>query len=312
MAKQILSRLTVINPDRTQRVVELMHSPVNIGRASTNDVILPDETVSHQHAQLCFEGGQISLQDLGSKNGTHFKQTRLDPTQLCPLGYGDMFKIGPYWLRLEPPPQAEAESAGRAASVAAVENAAGDLPPVPPPPEAPPASAQFSSADDGLLGLAPDGSRYLQYLPPIYHEHDFLRRFLAPFEGVLGPIEQLVDNFDLYLDPNTAPEFFLNQLAAWLGLTLNENWPLAKRRAIVAQAADLYRKRGTRQGLCQYLKIYTDSEPEISEPEDRPHHFRVVLRLPASQAIDRDTIERMIQAYKPAHTTYQLEIIRAS
>ncbi len=187
-----------------------------------------------------------------------------------------------------------------------------EAPPPPRPPSEPPLPP---GADqplyDEAFGLPPDRSRYLQHLPPIYDEHPFLGMFLLVLEGILTPIEQTVDNFDLYLDPHTAPAFFLDQLASWLGMTLDEKWPEEKRRAIVAEAAELYRRRGTRWGLGRHLELYTGAIPEITEPRDRPHHFHVLLRLPANQATDRATVERIIEANKPAHTTYSLEILQS-
>src|SRR4030067_808338 len=83
--------------------------------------------------------------------------------------------------------------------------------PPPPVPEPPPPRL------DEVFGTPTDESRYLQSLPPIYQDQPFLGRFLLASAAVLTPIEQIVDNFDLYLDPAEAPPFFLNELAAWLG-----------------------------------------------------------------------------------------------
>jgi phage tail-like protein len=182
------------------------------------------------------------------------------------------------------------------------------------PPPLPPATAAMEdmlpSGEDGW-GVPADGSRYLHYLPPIYREHPFLGHFLQAFEEILVPIEQTTDNFDLYLDPYTTPAFFLGQLAAWLDLTLDEKWPLDKRRRLVAEAAELYRRRGTRWSLSRFLEIYADVVPQIVESDDQPHLFSVVLRLPAgSRNVDRATVERIIEVSKPAHTVYTLEIFK--
>jgi phage tail-like protein len=184
-----------------------------------------------------------------------------------------------------------------------------DLPaPVtPPPPPDGRVAVGYGPAYDQAIGLPGDHSRYLGYLPPIYSENPFLGKFLLGFEGVLVPIEQMVDNFDHYLDPLTAPAYFLDQLAAWLDLTLDEKWPLEKRRMIVNEVAELYRRRGTRWGLSRHLEIYTGVTPEIREPDDRPHYFEVSIKAPKSARLDRATLDRIIQANKPAHTTYKLD-----
>ena len=108
-------------------------------------------------------------------------------------------------------------------------------------------------------------SRYLDYLPAIYRDDDFMGRFLLIFESVLGPIESTVGNLPLYFDPRLAPEAVLPWLASWVGIALDPALPVARRRELVARAAELYRWRGTRRGLSEYLRICTGVVPEISE-----------------------------------------------
>ena len=50
--------------------ISITNSPVDIGRMSSNDVVLSDPNVSRQHARLRREGDRWFLQDLGSTNGT--------------------------------------------------------------------------------------------------------------------------------------------------------------------------------------------------------------------------------------------------
>jgi phage tail-like protein len=137
---------------------------------------------------------------------------------------------------------------------------------------------------------------------------------LLIFESILDPIERTVDNINLMFDPQVAPEAMLPWLATWVDLVLNENWPLARRRALVGAAAELYRWRGTRRGLSDYIRIYTGVEPEIIEPgqpqgRSLPANvFRVIIRAPDPSQIDRALVEAIIEAEKPAHTGYLLDI----
>jgi len=80
---------------------------------------------------------------------------------------------------------------------------------------------------------------------------------------------------------------------------------------VIAEAAELYWRRGAHWSLSRHLEIYTDITPEIGEPDDRPHDFNVILRVPAGRAVDRASVDRIIRANKPAHTTYTLEILQA-
>ncbi len=345
--EKALALLQIELPDGTVRTEPITQTPFSVGRVAGNDVVLPDPKVSREHARLLVEGDRIHLIDLNSTNGTTLGDAQLEPNRPYALSHGEKFQIGRYTLCLQPVPGAEAEEepeppgetdvildaaieappeeppevAPKAEQdrtpavepepepVPQVQLGVTDAPPPPPPPSEPPSPGEELPPYDNLFGLPADKSRYLRYLPPIYEEYPFLGQFLLVLEGVLTPIEQTVDNFDLYLDPYTAPGFFLSQLAGWLGMTLDEKWPEQKRRALIAEAAELYRRRGSRGGLSRHLEIYTEVLPEIVEPADRPHHFRVVLRPPVGQRIDRTGVERIIEASKPAHTTYELEIV---
>lgn len=110
-------------------------------------------------------------------------------------------------------------------------------------------------------------SSYLEYLPGIYEDprYDFLGRFLAPFEGVVRGFEDVLAGIDrVFATTLTDPEV-LPWLATWVALVLDEEWDERKRRGLIAEAVELYRWRGTVQGLLRYLEIYTGLLPEIRE-----------------------------------------------
>ena len=171
-------------------------------------------------------------------------------------------------------------------------------------------------------------SGYLKYLPAFYSGDEFMGRFLMIFENILTPIERMVDHIELYLDPRMMPEDFLPWIASWLDLVLDENWPVDKRRRLVNSAVELYRWRGTRRGLSEYLSVYTGVEPVITEylggirldgqarlgnntilGEARDHCFSVTLELADMAAIDVERVKAIIEAEKPAHTAYILHLV---
>ena len=323
-AENILALLRVTFPDGAEQSVEITSEAFTIGRSEANDLMLTHAKVSRHHARLLLEGERISLIDLNSSNGTRIGNTRLNPNKPHRLEYGKPFFIGPYHLHLEavsspaqpdPPPQIQSSAQeSMQAQSPVVDPEPGQLEkdgatePASPPPR-PPSPIQVNASPEGEAPVSASGSsRYLQFLPPIYEQHPFLGTFLLAFEDIVTPLEQAIDNFDMYLNPRTAPPFFLKQLAAWLALTLDENWPPETQRTVLAEAAELYRRRGTRWSLSRYLEIYTGLIPQIEEPDDQPHLFSVVLRHPKGQGLDRATVKRIIEASKPAHTIYTLEI----
>lgn len=86
---------------------------LHIGRATTNDIVVSDQTVSRQHAQFIIDDlGQATLIDLNSANGTFVNGKRIsEPRRLDPT---DIVKVGEYLLPwrnyLHETPQAQAQT----------------------------------------------------------------------------------------------------------------------------------------------------------------------------------------------------------
>jgi phage tail-like protein len=115
---------------------------------------------------------------------------------------------------------------------------------------------------------------YAKFLPPIYRKQanaaDFLERFLAIEQSVLSGIEAKIDDLPRLFDPHAAPvgdpPSWLGWLSGWLTFILDEHWAEADARANLANAFHLYRKRGTIEGLREYLQIYAGVNAIIEEP----------------------------------------------
>ncbi len=172
-------------------------------------------------------------------------------------------------------------------------------------------------------------STYLNYLPAIYSNDEFMGRFLRIFESVLDPVDRQIDGLENYFDPELAPALFLPWLASWLEVTIDDRWPRERQVALIRAAPDLHRWRGTRRGLREHLRLYLGVEPEIEETagglrlspstqlgfrttlgESGPrHHFSLTLRVPDPAAIDYTAVCALVEAQKPAHCTYTLSIL---
>jgi len=72
-------------------IYELSGEPMVIGRDLTCEIQVPDEKASRRHARIACEGGQWTLSDLGSRNGTLVNGTRVEARALAPL---DEVRIG--------------------------------------------------------------------------------------------------------------------------------------------------------------------------------------------------------------------------
>lgn len=157
------------------------------------------------------------------------------------------------------------------------------------------------------LPLYNQASRYMGSLPLIFHESDFLRRYLLLFEAIWEPLEYRQDHIQLYFDPRTCPVPLINWLAQWFGLPINPHWPEGRRRQVLAQMFDLYRWRGTRHGLALMIELCTGVAPEIDDGAT-PFVFNVRLKLPPGHRVARDFLQELIESHKPAHAGYTLEL----
>lgn len=158
-------------------------------------------------------------------------------------------------------------------------------------------------------------------LPAIYQEGDFGLRFVGALETLLDPILGVLDSLDAHVTPELAPTDLLALLAAWLGVELDEQWPEDRQRELVRSASELWRWRGTREGLERELKIAFPHLPlrveetggvfaatDVTElpPVEEPG-FVVYCDVPLNEA-EQASVARTIEHMKPIHIGYRLRV----
>jgi len=96
------ARVLVAKKGEAPQAHNLDQKRYTIGRAGTNDIVLPVEGVSREHARLeQSPGGGWTIVDTGSTNGTFLENSRLLPDLPEAWEPGQTVRIGPYFLRLE-------------------------------------------------------------------------------------------------------------------------------------------------------------------------------------------------------------------
>jgi phage tail-like protein len=105
---------------------------------------------------------------------------------------------------------------------------------------------------------------YLQYLPAVFSEDAesrwFLERFLAIFQTEWDSLERKIHDLPRLADPATVePEAALAFLAGWLGLPLEGSWSEEQKRRLLKAAPSIYTKRGTIDGLRDYVRVYLEN-----------------------------------------------------
>jgi phage tail-like protein len=215
-----------------------------------------------------------------------------------------------------------------------------------------------------------DVSSLLDSLPAVFQEDrrqdeasgqlkpNFLGRWLLGFEKVLlglgdpsePGLDETVATIQRYFEPGAsasapearAPKDFLPWLAGWLAVVLRDDLDLdpslreQRQRGLIAKASDLYRRRGTKQGILDYIQSYTTVAPLIDElgtpfqigvhstigvdtllDGGSPFFFNVTVRIPPARfAADSKKVAEVSRAIidqqKPAHTYYALKVVVTS
>lgn len=185
-------------------------------------------------------------------------------------------------------------------------------------------AASPAESKRGLISSLASPHPLGQYLPTLYQEDDFAQRFLSAFDTALAPIFSTLDNLNAYMDPWLAPEDFLDWLASWFGLVLDEGWSVERRRALVANAFEFYRMRGTSRGLKAHVESFTGGTVEVVDtgglatsttagaPFPGSPNFAVLVRVQVDDpaAVNMVRLEALVAAAKPAHLTHRIQVVK--
>lgn len=172
----------------------------------------------------------------------------------------------------------------------------------------------------GLTSANPFGPT----LPAVYQEDDFTMRYVAGLDDVLAPVLVTLDCIIDYFDPALTPIDFLDWLAGWVGIEIDESWAPERRRAAVATAVEMYRMRGTISGLRANLEVLSGGQVEITDSGGVAWSTSPMSELPGQSSprlavritIAGDVTDRMGKAVdsivataKPAHVVHRAEMV---
>lgn len=185
----------------------------------------------------------------------------------------------------------------------------------------------------GVPGLAPHDPAVhvpnpvplITRLPAILQEDEFLERWLSAFDDVIAPVYVTLDNLDAYVRPAYAPRDFLDWLAGWVDVAVDEAWTPQQRRSIVADAVSLHRRAGTAGGIRDAMQLAAGPEAtvEVEEsggtrwsetpgaelPGSASAAIRITITVPKGDpATLVPRFERVAAAVVPAHLPTQVSV----
>lgn len=181
-----------------------------------------------------------------------------------------------------------------------------------------------------MRGVVPDlvsGVPMSLRLPGVYQEDEFTERFLSAFDAALAPVVATLDGLAGYVDPWLAPADFLGWLMSWVGVEGDDAWTVPQRRAIVAGAALLHRRRGTIQGIAEAVRLTvaegcdvevvdsgaTSWSADLTQdlPGTTPPVVTVRVLVPGpsdAERVDVRRVQELLASVKPAHVAHQVEV----
>ncbi|MTI85725.1 MAG: hypothetical protein FH756_17980 [Firmicutes bacterium] len=177
---------------------------------------------------------------------------------------------------------------------------------------------------------------YLRYLPAVYQDDkkssEFLERFLSLFETFFSNMDEKIDNAAGYFDADSVSGKYLKWLASWLAVSVDDSWNEEQVRRLIKRSPELYKKRGTREGIAEIIEVFTGEKPFIVEY----FQYKELLKVPELQNLlsrlysvdpycfcvfvkadcvpterQRLTLQKLLQDEKPAFTMAKLVILQS-
>ena len=177
----------------------------------------------------------------------------------------------------------------------------------------------------GTVEGLPTPHPLIYQLPAVYLGEDFIQRFLGALDDVLAPVLLTIDNLPAHLDPRTAPEDLLAWLGEWVATDPAPGRPAGQRRAAVLGAMERHRRRGTRGGLAEAVRLEFGTEAEIEETggtswSETAHsplpgqagavpRVTVRVRVADPDPAGAERLRRLVAGEVPAHVGYDTELL---
>jgi phage tail-like protein len=176
--------------------------------------------------------------------------------------------------------------------------------------------------DDESVSLVYKKRGWINHLPGLYQENDFLKRFLFGFEQEFLVTERKIDAMnELFEASNTE---FINWLSSWVGVAFSESVPLRSKRRVLNNMVQLYKIRGTKRYFVELITLLTDIDVSINDStkavslhhnlvskSSKKHHFTIYIstKISNDSVIEKEKlglIRAIVEREKPINVSFNI------
>ena len=173
--------------------------------------------------------------------------------------------------------------------------------------------------NENSINIYLNSKSWIDYLPEMYQNNDFLKRFLFGFQSTFLTQEEIINNINLLFKPENSQ--FVDWLSSWFGVHLSNVISDKSKRIMLYNIMELYRMRGTKKYFIRLIKILTDVDIKIVEDKDiiskslsnkNKNHFTVVIDTRISEEIKEEhlklkIITNIMEKEKPINTKMDID-----
>lgn len=191
-------RLVVRRGPQPNQIYEITKDVTTLGRDITNDIVINDREASRHHLRLVRSGGNVTIEDLGSTNGTFVNGKRV--SGVTPLQNGDMIGLGEtvtlgYEIHRAQQGQQQPSQVSPSPSPAAP-------PQQPPVSSTPPPQAEIPASDNN------------PYAPPQQQQPQQQAGY-DPYAPPSDPYQQQQEGYQAYNEQAQSPDYYGQQQASY-------------------------------------------------------------------------------------------------
>jgi len=193
-------------------------------------------------------------------------------------------------------------------------------------------SSSSQSFELGNIKVSFPKESWLKYLPDIYTSQDknnFLERYIAVFQSLYEDLNDRIYDVPYLFDISSTSKELLDWMADWIDVSESYMWPEERLRNLLEKGISLFKKRGTKHGMSEFLEVFTGQRPFIVEYHeldkysgisakhmkdmltDSPYSFTVLVKEEfVKSPREYSVLTKIIDEMKPVHMEVELMVLK--